>query len=180
MPQTLTVGSRSLFVSITAWLFMLLAMLGSMSALVQYAGISALSGQAALAGPQLVRPLLTGWLLAYMPWVTGAGFALAVATLCAAIGLLMRRDAARRAFIALLLVAIVLNLGGLWLQLELMLSLVDNSLRQAVLPPQLATVFGGFVVAARSMAVAFTLAACAVLGLIAWRLTQPMIRQEFA
>lgn len=180
MTQTLTVGSRSLFVTATAWVFIVLALGGSVSALVQYAGISALSGQAALAGQQLAQPLLTGWLLDYLPWVTGAAFALSVATLAAAVGLLLRREGARRVFIALLGVAIVLNLGGLWLQQEFMLSLVDATLRQAPLPAPLASVFGGFVVAARSMAVVFTLGACALLAYTAWRLTQPMIRQEFA
>ena len=180
MPKTLNVGSRSLFVTITAWVFIVLATLGTVAALVQNAGISALSSQAALAGSTLQQPLVTGWLLAYMPWVMGAGLALSVATLSAAVGLLLRLEWARRVFIALLGVAIVVNLGGLWLQQEFMLSLVDATLQQAPLPPQLAGVFGGFVVAARSMAMAFMLAGCALLGGVAWALTRPMVRQEFA
>ena len=180
MTQTFNVGARSRFVTATAWMFIVLGLLASVSALVQNALASSLPGQIALAGTTLAQPLLTGWLLAYLRWVVGAGLVVSVTTLAAAVGLLLRLEWARRSFIVLLLVAIVVNLFGLGLQQELMLSLVDVTLHQAILPPQVAGVFGGFVVATRSMAVLFTLAVCAMLGWIAWRLTLPPIRQEFA
>lgn len=180
MTQTFNVGSRSLFVTITAWVFIVLALLASASALVQNAEVATLPGQIALAGTPLPQPGLTGWLLAYLPWVVGVALVVSVATLAAAVGLLMRLEWARRTFIALMLVAIVVNLVGLWLQQEVMLSLVDVTLQRSVLPAHVAGVFGGFVVAARSMAVLVTLAGCALLGWIAWRLTLPTIRQEFA
>ncbi len=180
MTQTFNVGSRSRFVTVTAWVFIVLGLLTSASALVQNAAVTSLPGQIALAGTPLPQPLVTGWLLGYLPWVVGAGLVLSVATLAAAVGLLLRLEWARRTFIALLLVAIVVNLGGLWLQQEVMLSLVSVTLHQAPMPPLVADVFGGFVVAARSMAVLVTLAGCAMLGWIAWRLTLPTIRQEFA
>ena len=180
MTQTFNVGSRSLFVTITAWVFIVLALLASASAVVQNAVVSSLPGQIALSGTPLPQPGLTGWLLAYLPWVVGTGLVVSVATLVAAVGLLLRLEWARRTFIALLLVAIAANLAGLWLQQELMLSLVDATLLRSALPPQVAGVFGGFVVAARSMAVLVTLIGCGGLGWIAWRLTQPLIRQEFA
>jgi len=177
MTQTFNVGARSRFVTITAWVFIVLAVMASVSALVRHATMSSLAGQAALAGAP--QPLLTGWLLAYLPWVLAAGLALSVATLAAAVGLLLRLEWARRTFIGLLLVAMAVNLGGLWLQQELMLSLVDATLQQAPLPPQVAGVFGGFVVAARSASVLVTLAGSALLGWIAWRLTLPFVRREF-
>ena len=180
MTQTFNVGARSLFVTGVAWLFIVLAGLASASAMVQTAMVSSLPGQIALAGTSLSQPGLTGWLLAYLPWVVAAGLVMSVATLVAAAGLLLRLEWARRTFIGLLGVAIAFNLGGLWLQQEVMLSLVQVTLHQAPLPPQVADVFGGFVVAARSMAVLVTLAACALLGWIAWRLTLPPVRQEFA
>jgi hypothetical protein len=180
MVQTFNVGSRSLFVTVTAWVFIVLGLLASASALVQNATALSLPGQIALAGTPVPQPLLTGWLLAYLPWVVGAGLVVSVATLVAAVGLLLRHEWARCTFIGLLGVAIVVNLAGLWLQQEVMLSLVDATLQRATLAPQVAGVFGGFVVAARSMAVLVTLAACALMAWIAWRLTQPMVRQEFA
>lgn len=176
MTQTFTVGYRSRFVTTTAWVFIVLALLASASALVQNAAAAALPHSLAIAG----QAVPTGPLLAYLPWFTGAGLVVSVAMLVAAVGLLLRHEWARRSFIALLLAAAVANLAGLWLQQALMLSLVDATLQQAVLPPPVAGVFGGFVVAARSMAAGVTLGACALLGWIAWRLCQPMVRQEFA
>lgn len=180
MTQTFNVGSRSLFVTITAWVFIVLALLASASALVQNATVASMPAQIALAGTPVPRAWLTGWLLAYLPWVVGGGLVVSVATLVAAVGLLMRLEWARRTFIALMGVAIAANLGGLWLQQELMLSLADATLQRSALPPQVVGVFGGFVAAARSMAMLVTLAGCGLLGWIAWRLTQPLIRQEFA
>ena len=180
LTQTFNVGSRSVFVTVTAWVFIVLGVLASVSALVQNATASSLPSQVALTATPLPHPLLTGWLLAYLPWVVGAGLGVSVATLAAAIGLLLRLEWARRTFIVLMGVAIGINLGGLWLQQELLLSLVDATLQQASMPPVLAGVFGGFVAATRSMAVLVTLAGCVMLGWIAWRLTLPPIRQEFA
>ena len=180
MTQTFNVGARSLFVTITAWVFMVLGSMASVSALVQNAAASSLPGQIAVVGAKLPQPGLTAWLLGYLPWVMGAGLLVSAATLAAAIGLLLRLEWARRGFIGLLCLAIVINLAGLWLQQELMLSLVHATLLQAPQPPQVAGVFDGLVVAARSMAVLVTLVACALLGWIAWRLTLPTVRQEFA
>lgn len=180
MTQTFNVGARSLFVTVTAWVFMVLGLMASVSAVVQHAAASSLPGQIAVAGANLPQPWLTAWLLGYLPWVMGAGLLVSVATLAAAIGLLLRMEWARRGFIGLLCLAICINLGGLWLQQELMLSLVQATLQLAPLPPRAAGVFDGFVVAARSMAVLVTLAASGMLGWIAWRLNLPSVRQEFA
>jgi hypothetical protein len=59
-------------------------------------------------------------------------------------------------------------------------SLVDATLHGTALPAQAAGVFGGFVTAARMMALAMTLTACGLLGWIIRRLTSPTVRQEFA
>ena len=74
---------------------------------------------------------------------------MALATLASAIGLLMRLDWARRSFIALLIVAIFANLFGLWLQQEVVQSVVSSTLSTVAIPQQALGVFGGFVTAAR-------------------------------
>jgi hypothetical protein len=180
MPQTFNVGSRSLFVTITAWVFIALALLSCASALVQHLSLAAWAPALAVVGQGQPLPLLTGLLLGYLPWVVGAGLVLSIATLAAAIGLLLRLEWARRIFIGLLAVAIVANLAGIWLQQEVLQSVVDATLSRAPLPPQAAGVFGGFVTAARGMALAMTLGACALLGWIIRRLMAPAVRQEFA
>ncbi len=177
MPQTFNVGARSLFVTITAWFFIFVAAFATVSAVVQNAAAG--SVLAALPAPQGL-PLVTRLLMGYLPWVMGAGLVLSLATLAAAIGLLLRLDWARRAFIGLLVVAIVANLAGLWLQQEVVQSLVSSTLSRAPLPPQTVDVFGGFVTASRVMGALVTLGACALLGWIIRRLMSPSIRQEFA
>jgi hypothetical protein len=180
MPQTYSVGARSLFVTATAWVFIILAALTSASAVVQNAAVASLMPGLQLSSEQGALPLLTGILLGYLPWVVGAGLVMALATLASAIGLLLRLDWARRTFIALLAVAIAANLLGLWLQQEVLQSVVSNTLRSVSIPAQALGVFGGFVTAARVMAVLMTLVGCALLGWIIRRLMSAGVRQEFA
>ena len=180
MPQTLNVGARSFFVTATAWVFIVLAALASASALVQNASVASLMPGLQPAHGAAPLPLLTGLLLGYLPWVVGAGLVISVATLASAIGLLLRLDWARRAFIGLLVVAIVANLLGLWLQQEVVQSVVASTLRIAPIPNEVLGVFGGFVTAARVMAILVTLSACAMLAWIIGRLMSARVRQEFA
>jgi hypothetical protein len=180
MPQTFNVGSRSLFVTAVAWLFIVLALLASVSALVQNATVASLLPGWRLSGVQRPLPLLTGLLIAYLPWFVGAGLVVSLATLASAIGLLLRLDWARRVFIGMLALAIVANLLGLWFQHEVVQSVVDATLSSAPLPQQALGVFGGFVTAARAMGAAMTLVACALLAWIIGRLMSASVRQEFA
>lgn len=180
MPQTFSVGARSIFVTATAWVFIVLAALATASALVRNADVASLMPAWQLASERQPLPLLTGLLLGYLPWVVGAGVLVSLATLASAIGLLLRLDWARRTFIGLLIVAIVANLLGLWLQHEVVQSVVSHTLSRAPIPPQALDVFGGFVTAARVMALVVTLGACSLLGWIIRRLMSASVRQEFA
>jgi hypothetical protein len=180
MPQTFQVGARSRFVTGIAWLFIVLAVLASVSALVQNAAVASLMPGWLLAGERQALPLLTGLLIGYLPWVVWAGLVISLATLASAIGLLLRLDWARRSLIGLLAVAIAVNLLGLWLQQEVVQSVVHNTLSQTVVPQQLIGVFGGLVTAARVMALLVTLGACTWLAWIIRRLMSERVRQEFA
>jgi len=180
MPQTYNVGARSLFVTAIAWVFIVLAALASASALVQNAAVASLMPGLQGATDRTPLPLLTGLLVGYLPWVVGTGLAMSLATLASAIGLLLRLDWARRSFIALLVVAILANLLGLWLQQEVLQAVVSSTLSSAPIPQQVLGVFGGFVTAARVMAVLMTLVGCALLGWIIRRLMSAGVRQEFA
>jgi uncharacterized membrane protein len=180
MPQTYNVGARSLFVTATAWVFIILAALTSVSALVQNAAVASLMPGLQFTPDQSSLPMLTGLLVGYLPWVVGAGLVLSLATLASAIGLLLRLDWARRTFIGLLIVAIFANLLGLWLQQELLQSVVNSTLSGVSIPARALGVFGGFVTAARVMAVLMTLVGCFLLGWIIRRLMSAAVRQEFA
>ena len=85
MPQTLNVGARSTFVTVTAWAFIVLAALACVSALVQNATVVSLVPGMRPAGDPAALPLLTGILVGYLPWVVGTGMLLAFATLASAI-----------------------------------------------------------------------------------------------
>ena len=180
MPQTINVGARSRFVSATAWLFIVLGALASVSALVRSATVAAMFPGLHVLGDAQALPLVGGWWIGYLPWVVGAALVMSLAMLASAIGVLLRLDWARRVFIGVLAVAIVANLAGLWLQHEVVQSLVSSTLVGTPIPPRALGVFGGFVTAARVMAVLVTLGACAGLAAIIRSLLSPAVRQEFA
>jgi hypothetical protein len=180
MPQTFNVGSKSLFVTVTAWVFIVLAALASVSALLQNAAMASFLPGLTVVGNVQPLPLLTGLQMGYLPWLVGAGLVMSLATLACAIGLLLRLEWARRIFIALLVLAIAANVAGIWLQQEMLQSLVSSTLKSSPLPPLVADVFGGFVTAARVMAVLVTVGACLLLVWIIRRLMSPAVRQEFA
>lgn len=177
MTQTYNVGARSRFVTVIAWAFIVLGAIATVWAGLQNATVASMTTGLP---PAPGTPFVTGWLLAYLPWVAGAGLLLSVATLTAAVGLLLRLDWARRVFIGVLALAIVANLLGLWIQHEVVQSVVDSTLESTPLPPHAAGVFGGFVIAARVMGGVVTLGACALLAWIIGRLMSPAVRQEFA
>jgi hypothetical protein len=179
MPQTYNVGARSLFVTATAWVFIVLAALASASALLQNAAVASLMPGLPHSGDHSL-PLLTGMLIGYLPWVVGFGLVVSLSTLASAIGLLLRLDWARRSFIGLLVFAICANLLGMWLQQEMLQSVASTTLSSVAIPERALGVFGGFVTAARVMAVMMTLVGCVFLGWIIRRLMSATVRQEFA
>lgn len=180
MPQTYYLGARSLFVSVTAWLFILLAAVACAAGVVQQATLASWSPALQASMNTVPLPALSSLLMAYLPWVNGAGLLVSVAMLAAAMGLLLRLEWARRAFIGLLLLAIVANLAGLWLQQEFMQSLVDSTLNRVAMPAAALDMLGGLATAARVMGVLVTLSLCLGLAWVVQRLRSPMVRQEFA
>ncbi|HSI58182.1 MAG TPA: hypothetical protein VLA16_11540 [Ideonella sp.] len=179
MPQTYYLGNRSLFITLTAWVSIVLATLACACGVIQQASLASWNPGLGGALQSQPLPLVSGLMMAYLPWVIGTGLIVSVALLVAAGGLLMRMEWARRAFIGLLVLAIAANLAGLWLQHEFVQSLVASTLRRTPLPLALAEVFGGFVTAARVMAGLMTLFACALLAWMIRRLMSPVVRQEF-
>jgi hypothetical protein len=180
MPQTFNVGSRSLFVSVTAWVFILFGLTTSTLSVIQGASIASL-----LPGLNLnldVKPLqgLMKMLAGHLAWVAAIALALSIGTLVAAAGLLLRLEWARRAFIAVVALAILANLAGLWLQQELLQALIDHTLSRVPLPLEAAGVFGGFAAVARVAAVTLSAGTCLTLAWIIARLSTQTVRQEFA
>lgn len=175
MPQTLNVGSRSLFVTVTAWAAIVLAALVSAVAGLQQAEMNSSLPQ----WQQQLNRTLAGWLLDYLPWVMGATAVLALLMAAAAVGLLLRADWARRVFIVLAALAIAVQAIGLWLQHEVMQALVVRTLGRGGLPAEAADTFGGLAAAAQVLGVLVWLAACALLVWVIRGLMSEPVRQEF-
>jgi len=176
MPTTYNVGSRSLFVTLTAWTAILLAALAGAAATVQYAEVASLL-------PQWQRaelPRLTGWLLHYLPWVVATAAVLSLGLVAAAVGLLLRLEWARRVFIGLTALAILAQLLGLWLQHEVMQAVLAGTLSRVALPDAAAGLFDGLATTAQGLAMLLTLAACVLLAWVIRRLSSEPVRQEFA
>jgi hypothetical protein len=68
----------------------------------------------------------------------------------------------------------------MWLQQEMLQSVASSTLSSVAIPERALGVFGGFVTAARVMAVMMTLVGCGFLGWIIRRLMSATVRQEFA
>jgi hypothetical protein len=179
MPQTYYLGYRSLFVTLTAWAAIVLAAAACAFGAIQQASLASWAPVLDMAVQSEPMSGMSGTLLGYLPWVTGAGLIVAVALLVAAVGLLMRYEWARRAFIGLVVVAIAANLASLWLQHEFVQSLVDATMRDTPLPIGALGVFGGFATAAQVLSGVITLVACGLLGWVIRRLMSPKVRQEF-
>jgi hypothetical protein len=153
MTQTFTVGARSIFVTSLAWVTIVAGLLLAASA--GGAGLAEITGRAPSAGP----------------WALSAVFALSLAAVMTAVGLLMRLDWARRAFIGLLALAIFAPLPGLWLQYPMLHRVVSDAL-QDVAPAAAA-------IAPIGVAGVLVVLAGGLLGLAIRRLMSPMVRQEF-
>lgn len=175
MPQTYYLGYRSLFVTLTAWAAIVLAAVVCFFGVIQQASLAAWApglDAAVQAQPMSAR---SGFMLSLLPWVVGVGQLVSVALLVAAVGLLMRMEWARRAFIGLLAVAIVADLANLWLQHEFVQSLVYASLPGAAARPLMLV----GVTAAQALSAAVTLLAGGLLAWVIRRLMSPKVRQEF-
>jgi len=176
MPKTFNVGAPSRFVTITAWLAIVLAAAVALLAGWQQAELASLLPQ----WQQRPLPTVSGWLLRGMPWVLATAAGLALLLLASAIGLLLRLDWARRVFIGLVALAIAANLFGLWLQHEAVQLWVQQTLGAVVLPGPAAGVFGGLLTLAQVMAGMVTVAAALMLAWVISRLNSESVRQEFA
>ena len=172
---------QSVFVSVVAWLFIITGGFAAFIALMQNIMLhfllptekmQALIQEQHQAGPTSV---VTEFLFAYMGWFFAGMLALAVLTVTAAIGLLLRKNRARQTFIGLMLAIILWNLVTLIAQ-QLMLqptSPADATATDFVQQSQgMMDVVGVF---------SYILAAivCGLCGWIAWRLSRPAIKREF-
>jgi hypothetical protein len=175
---------RSSFVSVLGWIFVCLAGFGTLIGLLQnlmlqLVFLPAMQQQMAAQPLPPNMPAPMGWIFGHMIWFFRAFLLLSLTTLVAAIGLLLRRNWARRLFIGLMGFAIAYQLLGLVFQWWFM-----GSIRQLMpLPPDtpdhLADGMRGFVLAMQVFGTLMALGFSVLFGWIIRRLRSTPVRHEF-
>jgi hypothetical protein len=180
------VPARSSFVTVVAWIFIVLSGFSTLIGALQNLTIrstpfdqlnSALQDSTAVQFPAPARAIFSHFQLFVL-----AAFLLSLLMLISSIGLLRRRNWARLVFIGLLVLGIIYMLGGLFLQQSFMLSF-NKSFRAAAPQDSLfranAQQFESLFTAMRVFMVAFSLGIAGVFGWIVARLASARVRAEF-
>ncbi|HET7844562.1 MAG TPA: hypothetical protein VFL14_10455 [Xanthomonadales bacterium] len=121
-----------------------------------------------------VMPPAAQWMFAHFRELMVANLALSVVSLAVSIGLLMRKEWARRGFIALMAIGIAWNVATLAFQLY-----VFEHIRSGFAGSGAPEGMGGFFIVMQVVMVLFAGAFCWLFGWIAWRLAKPEVQREF-
>ena len=178
MADTPTGNLRSTFVTAVAWVFIVLAGFATLIAILQNIMIALMFPQEEMREAATAKdvPAFARFFLVYPHVFFGAFLAASATTLVSAIGLLKRQNWARLIFIAILVLGILWNLGGLalmFLTFSSMPSVPDHA-------P--ADFRGGFETIWKVMMGFSIVIALAFAGLFGWiikRLMSPEIKREF-
>ena len=180
--ETPTVAStRSTFITVLAWLSILLAGGGTLIAVMQAVVFflfmrDQLSVHTRSWPGQEQLPAIVQFLFSHPELYFAIFWSLTVLTLVAGVGLLYRKNWARIYFIAVLAFGIIWQIGGLWLQRQV-LGMVPSAMRDAS-----SNFAKEFAVAETVISIGSTVFAAALIVLFAWlikRLTSRIVRAEF-
>ena len=175
---------RSGFVNVLGWIFVCLAgfaiLIGVLQNLMlELVFLPTMQQQLALQPLPANMPASMGWMFDHMIWFFRGFLLVSVITLAAAIGLLLRREWARRLFIGLMAFAIAYQLLGLVLQWWFMGSMQQALALPADAPAQFASGMRGFMLAIRVFSGIIAIAFGVLFGWIIKRLHSLPIRCEF-
>lgn len=173
---------RSSFVTALAWVFIGLAGFATLISLLQNLMLQLLFLPDMQAHP--MPPLPPGlpapvqWMFGHMAWFFRTFLLVSTATLIAAVGLLLRREWARRLFIGLMGFAIAYQLLGLVWQWWFMGSM-DAFMRAPGMPTDMDTAMHGFMRVAQVFGTLMALTFGVLFGWIIHRLRSVQVRDEF-
>jgi len=171
---------QSVFISVVAWLFIIMSGFATFITLLQNIMLHFLfpmekTHQAMLQQEAGQLPPLAQFMVSHLEVFFGLIFLLAVLTLTASIGLLLRKNWARIAFIALMIAGIIWNLGSLAAQ-----QLFFHSIPvPEEAPADFVKQTQGMMNIMNVFSILVAVIVCILFGWIAWRLASPAIRQEF-
>lgn len=169
---------QSAFVTVIAWVFIIVSGFATFIAIMQNIVVHFLFSteqlQRAMQLPASTEhmPVIINFMFSHVGLVVGLILLLALLTLIASIGLLLRKHWARFLFIALMGIVIVWNIGSLVLQ-ELLFSMPDEA------PANLARHSQGMMTITGFFSIVLALALSLLCGWIVWRLSASDIRREF-
>lgn len=173
-------STSSAFVTVVAWLFIIMSgfacFIGIMQNIVVYFLLPTEPMNAITQQPHSESiPVVAQFIMTHLKILFGAILLLALVSLTASIGLLLRKNWGRLMFIGLMLVAVIWNLGSLLLQQRILrsMSVPEDAPREFIQQSQ--AVAGFFSVFSILLAIVISL----LFGWIAWRLTRATIRAEF-
>lgn len=175
-----SIATRSTFVTVTAWIFIVLAGFTTFGALMQNLMVSLMFPTeeiVAAVNRDPKAPPGMAIIFGHLKLILFLFLALCITTLTSSIGLLRRREWARKTFIAVLVLGILWMIGGFALQYFMMSSVNDMpGVSHASTDAQ----FGIMLKVIMGVGVLVSLFFVLLFGWIIKRLMSPEIRAEFA
>lgn len=169
---------RSTFVTLLAWIFIILSGFGTMIFILQNIMVHIMFDmpefQEALQTPMPGAPPFMAFLMAHFRWFAGLLLLSTIVTLVASIGLLKRKNWARLTIVTMLILSIFSNLAGMVMQL---MALPAMQAQFPAIPD--APDMRIFMIAIAIFSLLITLAFTVLFGWIVKRLLSPAIVAEF-
>lgn len=173
-------SARSNFITVLAWIFIVLAGFITLISILQNIMISAMPPfdkmQAQAGNSAQKMPAFLSFMTNHMHLFFLAFLVVSGATLISAIGLLHRKNWARLTFVAILALGILWNVGGLIMQ-QAMFSSMSTLPSNA--PPDFSVEFDQITSVIRVFSIIFALGFCVLFGWLIKRLLSNSIRAEF-
>ena len=178
--------TRSTFVTVVAWIFLMLSGFGLLITLLQNLMVHFLfppDAFEALGNAPLPpgMPPAAGWFFAHMKWVFALFLLPTLAIFVASLGLLKRREWGRKLFIAMMALSIAMNLVMLVFQGFMMVGLHDQfeAMAQAAPAGQAPPDVGAFLIGIGVFTLLYSLGISAVQAWIIKRLVSAPVVAEF-
>lgn len=173
-------AQRSNFVTVLAWLTIVPSALGVLMSTAQNILVFTVMPMDQMPLPSGSEaeqiPAVALFMMEHMRAVMVAFWLLTVLALASGIGLLKRKEWARLAVIALLVLNIVMNLGGLYVQQSFLSSIPVA----ADTPPEFREQFESMASTMWTVSIAMALGFSAVSAWLIWRLSSESIKAEFS
>lgn len=172
---------RSTFVTVLAWLVIVMAGFTTFIGVLQNIMISTMmpfDKMPSPSGPEAEHmPAFMRFMMANVRWFFLAFLLLSAATLASAIGLLRRKEWARLVFIGLLSLGIVWNIAGVFVQQSM---LGGAAMAPTNAPPEFRAEFERMATMMLIVSVVFAVAFSALFGWLIKRLSSAPVRAEFS